>query len=336
MHETPCIALAHEISGMPQPGDFALSRQALPAAADGRLLVRVDWLSIDPYLRPLLAGRHLAARPQPGDVIPGIGLGEVVASGDARFPVGSMIVGETGWREWASVDAATARLVDLSRAPPEAHLGVLGIPGLTAWAGLTTIGQPRAGETVVVSAAAGAVGSLATQLARDAGARVVGINGSEAKNRLSVERYGCSAAVDYKRTDFAAALRAACPDGIDVYFDNVGGKVLETVLSMLRLRARVVLCGLIDQYNSDIRPAGPNLGPVIGARARLEGLVVHDHIASFPAFVDDLAPKLADGRIHWLADIRERLAAAPAQFISLLEGNNLGKALVRIHTPPAA
>lgn len=332
MRETRCVVLARDVHGMPQPENFAVATRPVAETGPGQMLVRVEWLSIDPYLRPLLAGRHLAARPMVGDTIPGIGLGRVVATGDSRFPEGSALVGETGWREWALVDATSARPVDLSRAPAEAHLGVLGIPGLTAWAGLRTIAQPKAGETVVVSSAAGSVGSVATQLARESGARVVGINGSAAKNELSITRFGCHAAVDYKRADFAAALREACPDGVDVYFDNVGGMVLETTLSMLRRHARIVLCGLIDQYNSDERPKGPNLGPVIGARARMEGLVVYDHVARFPEFVDETAPKLADGRIQWLADIAEGLASAPTQFAGLLAGRNLGKALVRVGT----
>lgn len=332
MRETRCIVLARDVHGMPHAEDFALTTSPLPDPGPGQLLVRVEWLSIDPYLRPLLAGRHLATRPAVGDTIPGIGLGHVVASGDRRFPEGSTLVAETGWREWAVVDSHLARAVDLSQAPAEAHLGVLGIPGLTGWSGLKTIAKPRAGDTVVVSSAAGSVGSLVTQLAREAGAHVVGINGSEAKNQLSCARFGCHAAVDYKRTDFASALREACPDGIDVYFDNVGGMVLETTLSMLRRHARIVLCGLIDQYNSDARPKGPNLGPVIGARARMEGLVVYDHIARFSEFVDETAPKIADGRIQWLADVAEGLASAPTQFAGLLAGRNLGKALVRVGT----
>jgi NADPH-dependent curcumin reductase CurA len=330
MRETRCIVLARDVHGMPQAEDFAIAADTVADPGPGQILVRVEWLSIDPYLRPLLAGRHLAARPMVGDPIPGIGLGRVVASGDGRFPEGSAVVGETGWREWALVDAGSARLVDLSLAPAEAHLGVLGIPGLTAWAGLRTIAQPKAGETVVVSSAAGSVGSVATQLARESGARVVGVNGSAAKNELSVARFGCHAAVDYKRPDFASALREACPNGIDVYFDNVGGMVLETTLSMLRRNARIVLCGLIDQYNADERPKGPNLGPVIGARARMEGLVVYDHLARFPEFIDETAPKLADGRIQWLADVSEGLSSAPGQFSGLLAGRNRGKALVRI------
>jgi NADPH-dependent curcumin reductase CurA len=336
MRRTKAIVLARKVGGMPAPGDFGLAEETLPDPGPGQALVRVEWLSIDPYLRPLLAGRHLTKPPAIGETIPGIGLGTVVASGDPRFPVGATLVGETGWREWALVETGSARPVDRALAPPEAHLGVLGIPGLTAWAGLRTIGRPVAGETVLVSSAAGAVGSLATQLAREAGCRVVGINGSDEKNRLSVERFGCDAAVNYRSPEFVAELRAACPDGVDVYFDNVGGAILEAAIGMLRKHARVVLCGLIDQYNRDTRPVGPNLGPVIGARARLEGLVVYDHLGRFPEFVAEVGPKVADGRIRWLADVRDGLAAAPEQFIALLEGRNVGKALVRVAAEGAA
>lgn len=324
------ITLARAVSGLPTVTDFALTDAPRPAAKDGELLLRVLWLSIDPYLRALLGGRYLTGAPALGDLIPGHGIGEVIETRAAGFSPGDIVVGEVGWRQWSVVAASGARKIDPRLAPLPAWLGVLGIPGLTAWAGLRTIGKPQAHDVVLISAAAGAVGSLAGQLAKRAGARVVGINGSAEKNALCIERYGYDAALNYRDDDFGEALKRACPDGIDVYFDNVGGRILEAALAILRRNARVVLCGLIDQYNAATRPPGPNLGPVIGARASLTGLVVYDHIARFDAFIAEVAPLIQSGEINYASDIRDGIEQAPAQLIALLTGANRGKALVRV------
>lgn len=324
------IVLARTVAGMPAVEDFAVAELPRPVPADGELLVRVRWLSIDPWLRPLLAGRHLVAPPPIGGVIPGHGIGEVAESRAPGFVPGDLVVAEVGWQEWSAVPVVGARRIDPALAPPSAWLGVLGLPGLTAWAGLRTIGRPAPGETVLVSAAAGAVGSLAVQLARLAGARAVGVAGDPEKCRIAVEDFGCEACVSHRDPDLAGALRAACSDGIDVYFDNVGGRVLEAAIGMLRRHARVVLCGLIDQYNADTRPPGPNLGPVIAARATLTGLVVYDHLERFPDFVAEVAPALRAGRIRHREDVTVGLEAAPAQFVAMLAGRNRGKALVRL------
>lgn len=324
------VVLARRPLGMPEAADFALVRRLRPRPSDGELLLSVRWLSIDPYLRPLLAGRYLVGPPAIGDTIPGQGLGEVIASNAVGFAPGDRVIAETGWRERAVVAAGSARRIDPGRAPESKWLGVLGIPGLTAWAGVRTILRPKPGETMLVSAAAGAVGSLVGQLITRAGARAIAVNGSAEKNALACAEFGYSAGVSYRDPDFAAALRAACPDGIDGYFDNVGGRVLDAAIGMLKRHARVALCGLIDQYNADTRPVGPNLGPVIGARATLTGLVVHDHLDALGAFVEELAPLVASGAIRARDDVLDGLARAPEQFIRLLEGQNVGKALVRV------
>jgi NADPH-dependent curcumin reductase CurA len=330
------IVLARTVAGMPRVEDFAPSRLPIPVPADGELLLRVHWLSIDPWLRPVLAGRHLTPPPPVGGVIPGHGIGEVVESRAPGYAPGDLVVADVGWQEWTALPAAGVRRIDPALAPPSAWLGVLGLPGLTAWAGLRTIGKPAPGETVVVSAAAGAVGSLAAQLARSAGARVVGIAGDPEKCRIAVEDFGCAACVSHRDPDLVARLRATCPDGIDVYFDNVGGRVLEAAIGMLRRHARVVLCGLIDQYNADVRPPGPNLGPVIAARATLTGLVVYDHLDRFPEFVAEVGPALREGRIRHREDVAVGLESAPRQFVAMLEGRNRGKALVRLDTGDAS
>lgn len=316
--------------GVPNEADFGLDRRALQAAGAGEVLLRTHWISLDPYLRPLLAGRYAVPRPELGAMVPGGALSEVLHSNSGRFAAGDWVVGDTGWCDYAVAAADTLRRVDPEQASLSTALGVLGIPGLTAWAGLKTIGHPQPGETVLVSTAAGAVGSAAGQLARLAGCRTVGIAGLPEKCAIARESFGFADCVSHLSPSFAEDLRAACPDGIDVYFDNVGGPVLEAALSLLRPRARVVLCGLSAQYNQVQRPPGPNLGPVIGARAILQGLVVFDHLARFDEFTTEVAPLVRDGSVQYRESISEGLAAAPAGFISMMDGRNLGKALVRV------
>jgi NADPH-dependent curcumin reductase CurA len=324
------VSIARHPEGLPHTDDFALAEIEVPVAGDGELLLHVVYLSIDPYLRALLGARYLTARPPLGAVVPGSGIGVVLDSRDARFAIGDHVVAECGWRDFACVGADGVRTIDPALAPLSTALGVLGIPGLTAWAGLRTIGRPQAGDTVLVSTAAGAVGSLACQLAARDGARVVGIAGSAEKCALAVAEFGCDACVNYKDPDFEDQLHAACAGGIDVYFDNVGGRVLGLALSLLKPRARVILCGLIDQYNAAQRPPGPNLGPVIGARATLTGLVVYDHLQRYPQMIAEVAPLLRAGKIRWREDVRRGLAAAPQAFVDLMHGAHSGKLLVRV------
>ena len=324
------IQLLRLPQGMPQAADFGLTRRPLPVPADGELLLRTHTLSLDPYLRPLLAGRYVVPPPALGTIVPGIGLAQVVGGDDKAFAPGTWVVAETGWCEYAVARPATLRRVDPGLAPLSTALGVLGIPGLTAWAGMKRIAQPHAGDTVLVSTAAGAVGSVVGQLARAAGCRVIGLTSSEAKQRIVVEEFGFDACVSYRSASFVEDLRSACPDGIDIYFDNVGGAVLEAALSILRLRARVVLCGLSDQYNRSERPAGPNLGPVIGARARLQGLVVYDHLQDFAQCQAELAAMIGAGTLRYREDVHHGLEQAPAGFIALLTGENRGKSLVQL------
>ncbi|WP_312370113.1 NADP-dependent oxidoreductase [Stenotrophomonas sp.] len=331
LHSTmQAVCLRQVPQGLPQLQDFELQQLPLPVPGDGQLLVRVSHLSLDPFLRAQLGGRYALPCPPLGSIVPGYGIGTVVADRSGRYQIGDVVTGMTGWAEFAAIDANTAAVVDTALAPASTAVGVLGIPGLTAWAGVRRILQPTAGQTILVSTAAGAVGSVVGQLCKAAGCRVVGIAGSAQKCAIVTDEFGFDACVSYRDADFAQALRAACADGIDGYFDNVGGAVLEAALSLLRLHARVVLCGLSDQYNRAERPAGPNLGPVIGARARLEGLVVYDHLADFVQCRGELAQMIAAGTLRYREHIHDGLAAAPAGFIGLLKGENLGKALVRL------
>ena len=331
LHSTmQAVCLRQIPQGLPQLQDFETQQLPLPVVGDGQLLVQVQWLSLDPFLRAQLGGRYALPCPPLGSIVPGYGIGTVIEDRSGRFAAGNVVTGMTGWAEQAVLDANTTSLIDATLAPVSTAVGVLGIPGLTAWAGVRRILQPQAGQTILVSTAAGAVGSVVGQLCKAAGCRVVGIAGSAQKCAIVTDDFCFDACVSYRDADFAKALRAACPDGIDGYFDNVGGAVLEAALSLLRLHARVVLCGLSDQYNRAERPAGPNLGPVIGARARLEGLVVHDHLADFAQCRSELAQMIGAGTLRYREHIHDGLATAPAGFIGLLNGDNLGKALVRL------
>lgn len=328
------IQLLRPPQGMPKPTDFGLAQRPLPTPEAGQLLLHCRILSLDPFLRPLLGGRYGVPAPATGSVVPGFGLARVISQGNGEFPAGSWVVAETGWCEYAAAKPSALRRVNPALAPVSTALGVLGIPGLTAWAGLKRIAQPQAGETVLVSTAAGAVGSVAGQLAKVAGCRVIGITSSPTKQRIVVDEFGFDACVSYRSEAFLDELRTACPDGIDVYFDNVGGEVLKAALSILRQKARVVLCGLSDQYNSSERPPGPNLGPVVGARARLEGLVVHDHLHDFAQCQAELAAMIDAGTLRYREEFHHGLAQAPTGFIDLLNGKNLGKALVQLEGAP--
>jgi hypothetical protein len=328
------VVVARHPQGAPVETDFALVEARRPRAGAGEVLLATEWISIDPYLRPLLGGRYLVPPPGPGEPVPGSVLGRVVVSDDPRLPAGTRVVADARWAEYVAVPATRVRIVDPAIQPPSLALGALGLAGLTAWAGLRVLATPKPGDTVLVSAAAGAVGSVAGQLARLSGARAIGVVGSARKAAVAMDAFGYAACADHRAPDLAGQLAALAPEGIDVYFDNVGGPVLEAALSRLRRNARVVLCGLIDQYNAAVRPPGPNLGPVIAARATLTGLVVHDHLDRWAQMQRELLPRVADGSLRCLEHVVEGLDAAPRAFCAMLQGENVGKTVVRL--PEAA
>ncbi len=331
MNKQQQVVLKQYPTGVPTNDDFELVESAQPRPQTGQLLCRNLILSLDPYIRGVISGRQIyAERTQPGDVIAGSTLAEVVETNASGFAVGDRVVINGGWQQFAVVNADAARKFTLIDVPPSTALGVLGMPGLTAWAGMLDMAQPQPGDTAVVSAASGPVGSTACQLAKRAGAKVIGIAGGEQKCGFVTRELGMDHCVDYKSQKLVSALQHACPDGIDVYFDNVGGDTLAAVLANLALHARITLCGLITQYNAAEPPPGPNLGPVIGARAIMRGLVVYDYFDRFDAFHAELAPLVRSGELKFQEDWSEGLEHAAAAFVRLMHGKNFGKTLVRI------
>ncbi|MEU4529812.1 NADP-dependent oxidoreductase [Micromonospora ureilytica] len=325
------IHLASRPVGWPTEDDFRLVETDVPTPGPGQIVVRNQYLSVDPYMRGRMNDVKSYVAPFALDApLDGAAIGEVVASEAADIAVGATVLHGLGWREYALLDATAARPVDPSIAPVSAYLSVLGMTGLTAYAGLLEVAAMKPGETVFVSAAAGAVGSLVGQIAKLKGAgRVVGSAGSPAK----VERLralGFDAAFDY-HDGVRESLRAAAPDGVDVYFDNVGGDHLEAAISAMNLHGRVAICGMIAQYNATEPSAAPrNLALVIGKRLTLRGFLVNDHNDVRTAFVRDVAGWLRDGTLSYDETIVDGVENAPAAFLGLLRGDNLGKMLVKV------
>jgi NADPH-dependent curcumin reductase CurA len=325
------IRLRRRPVGAPTADDFSIVDSPMPLARDGEVLRRTIYLSLDPYMRGRMnEARSYAPSLALDDVIVGGTVSEVIESKHPSLRPGDLVVGMDGWQQYASSAPAGLRPIDRSVAPISTALGVLGMPGLTAYVGLLDIGRPVAGETVVVSAASGAVGSVVGQIARLKGCRAVGVAGSQTKCDYVVNELGFDAAVNYKRDGFADALRDACPNGIDVYFDNVAGPVLEAVLRYINRGARIPLCGLISQYNATDPPRGPNLAPLLTNRAVIHGFLVLDHFDRFGAFVHEVGAWVRNGDLRYREDVVDGLDAAPQAFIGLLEGRNFGKLLVRV------
>lgn len=326
------IQLTRTINAAPVAGDFQHVETPMPECGDGEVLIRVIYLSLDPYVGSVLRGRHMGEKqPGPGDPIPGHGLGQVIKSKADGFAVGEYVAGETGWRSHAVMNAKNARKINPDAAPLSANLGVAGMPGLTAYAGVYHLAKISGGENVFISSAAGAVGGTAGQLARIMGAkRVIGVAGSDEKCRLVKDEYGFDECINYKTGSWKDDVANAFPNGIDVYFDNVGGDLLMTALLNLANYGRVVLCGLASQYHVDDRPAGPNPGLFIGKRAQLFGLVVYDYYDEQAAYARKAGAWIKEGKLVFLEDRAEGLAAAPALFEKLVKGENVGKCIVAV------
>ncbi len=324
------IVLRQRSTGVPKVDDFELRSGPIQAPGPGQMACETLFLSLDPYLRGKISGRHLSGAILPGDMMAGEAVSRVVTSNAPDFAPGDVVAAFSGWQTRPVIDASAARRIDPAVVPVSTALGVMGMPGLTAYAGLLRLGQPQAGDRVLVSAAAGPVGSTVGQIARIKGAQAIGIAGSDQKCAWLREQAGFVDCINYKKEDLRAGIARTCPDGVNVYFDNVGGDVLQAVMENLALGARVVLCGLMAQYNRDDMPPGPNPAFTIKARATVRGLVVYDHEDLRSEFEETVGGWIAAGELRFNEDIADGIAAAPEAFCALMRGENFGKALVRL------
>jgi NADPH-dependent curcumin reductase CurA len=329
------IRLVARPRGVPVPSDFELVERDVPEPRDGEIVVRNAYVSVDPYMRGRMNDVKSYVPPFALDEpLTGAAVGQVVASRSDRWADGAWVLHDHGWREVAISDGRGVRAVDPAVAPISTALGVLGMPGLTAFVGIVDIANVAEGETVFVSGAAGAVGSVAVQLARLRGARVVASAGS-AEKLAWLDELGVDASFDYKQTTTRDALRELAPDGIDVYFDNVGGETLEAAIGAMNLHGRIVACGAVSRYNATEALPGPrNLFMVVTKRLRMQGFIVFDHYSRFGAFLDEVGPAVADGSISYRETVVEGIEHAPEAFIGMLSGTNIGKMLVRVGPEP--
>ena len=327
---------AERPDGEPDMDSFELRESDVPDPEHGQLLVRVRYLSVDPYMRGRMRDAESYAEPwSVGDVMAGAVVGEVVDSESDAYDAGDLVTGNGTWADYSLLDADEVAPVDPSVADLPAYLGVLGMPGRTAYFGLLDVGEPKPGDTVVVSGAAGAVGSVVGQIAKRNGCRVVGFAGSDEKTAWLTDDLGFDAAINYKDVDdYREALDDAAPDGVDVYFDNVGGPITDAVFTKLNVDARVAVCGQIAHYNDESVPTGPRKLPqLIAARAKVEGLLVGDYVTRFEEASERLGQWVAAGELGHRETVVEGLDNAPDAFLGLFSGDNIGKQVVRVSDP---
>lgn len=331
------LVLQQRPHGAPDANTFRMTESPVPEPQEGQVLLRTLYLSLDPYMRGRIsAAKSYAASVEIGAVMVGGTVSRVEASRHPDFAVGQLVLGYSGWQDYALSDGAGLNKLDDDPRHAARALGVLGMPGFTAYMGLLDIGQPRPGETVVVAAASGAVGSLVGQIANIKGARAVGIAGGADKCRYVVDELGFDACIDHRAPDFAAQLAAACPDGIDVYFENVGGAVFDAVLPLLNTKARIPVCGLIADYNATGLPDGPDrIGllarTILTKRIRMQGFIIFDDYGPrYGEFHGQMRSWLDEGKIKFREDLVEGLENAPQAFIGLLEGKNFGKLIIHV------
>jgi len=330
------IVLASRPEGRPSPENFRIEEADVPSPAAGQVLLRIRYLSLDPYMRGRMSDAKSYAAPVAVDgVMEGGTVAEVVESRHSDFAAGDLVLSHSGWQSFALADGAGLFKLENWSAPISTAVGVLGMPGFTAYSGLLTIGQPKEGETVVVAAASGAVGSAVGQIARIKGARAVGIAGGAEKCAIVRDEFGFDAVVDHRSPSFADDLAAACPKGIDVYFENVGGKVWDGVVPLLNPFARIPVCGLISQYNSTGTFEGPDRWPLIARdilrkSLTIRGFIQREFVAQKPQFYKEMGQWIASGAVRYREDVVDGLANAPEAFIGLLEGKNVGKLVIRV------
>jgi NADPH-dependent curcumin reductase CurA len=326
------IHLASRPKGLPTAQNFAIIEKDLPAIAEGQALVRNLWMSVDPYMRGRMTEYKSYVEPFPvGAAMEGGAVGEIVESRNRDWPVGAKVISMKGWRTHFISDGAELTKRPKAEVPDQTFLGVMGMPGMTAWVGLFMIAKLKAGETVFVSAAAGAVGSVVCQLAKLAGCTVIGSVGSDEKAR-AIQAMGADAAVNYRKTaNLKHALAEAAPGGIDVYYENVGGEHLDAALANMKVFGRVVVCGMISQYNATALPSGPsNFIYILARRLRVEGFIVMDHWDHYGEFVGQMEKWIAQGKVKWEETVFEGIRSAPDAFLGLFEGKNKGKMLVKL------
>ena len=325
------VLLARRPVGAVEEGNFRLVETEVPQPAEGQFLVRNLYLSLDPYMRGRMSEAKSYAKPvEVGQVMVGGAVGEVVASRHPKFKPGEKVEGPFGWQLYALSDGKGVRKIEERGIPLSAYLGVLGMPGATAYIGLLDVGQPKAGETVVVSAASGAVGGVVGQIAKIHGCRAVGIAGGTEKCRFAVEELGYDACVDYKAGRLDEELGRAVPGGVDVYFDNVGGEITDAVLLRMNPFSRIPLCGLVSEYQRPETRGLRNVRSLLVNRIKLQGFLASDQLQRWPAALADLARWVAEGKIKYRETVAEGLRNAPAAFIGMLSGKNLGKQVVKL------
>jgi len=325
------VLLASRPTGWVTEDNFRIEAAPLPQPREGEVLVKNAFLSLDPYMRGRMnEGKSYAAKQEIGEVMIGGTVGEVVESKHPKFAKGDQVLGMLGWQQYGLSDGKGLNKVDASRVPLSAYLGVLGMPGVTAWVGLLDICQPKAGETVVVSAASGAVGSVVGQIAKLKGCRAVGIAGGSAKCDYVVKELGFDACVDYKAGRLNDDLKAAVPDGVDCYFENVGGEILDAVLRRMNPFSRIAVCGLISQYNATEPYGVKTIQSILTNRIRMQGFIVSDRMELWPKALPELVGWVAAGKIKYRETVAQGIENAPKAFIGLLKGENLGKQLVKL------
>ena len=334
------ITLAARPAGAPKVSDFATVDEPVPAPGDGEMLLRTLYLSLDPYMRGRMNDVKSYVPPvRIGQTMEGGAVSVVEESRHPEFSAGDVVLGHTGWQQFAISNGEGLRSVDSSLAPISTALGILGMPGLTGYVGLLDLGQPQEGETVVVSAATGAVGSLVGQIAKLKGCRVVGVAGAEEKCRYAVDALGLDACVSHREADLAGALKDQCPDGIDVYFENVGGKVFDAVIGSMNVHGRIPVCGGIAHYNDTGPPPGPDrlagaMRIILTRRLTVRGFIIFDHHHRIPDFTRDVSGWLREGRIVYREDVVDGIDNAVGAFLGLLRGENFGKLIVKVSDDP--
>jgi hypothetical protein len=329
------VRLRRRPVGEPAPDDFELVETPVPPVGEGQILRRTIYLSLDPYMRGRMSDAPSYAKSVDlGQRMVGATVSQVIESRHPAFAMGDYVAGSDGWQMLGVSDGTDLRKLDPAVAPISTAVGVLGMPGLTAYVGLLDIGKPKPGETVVVSAASGAVGAVVGQIAKIKGCRVVGVAGAREKCDYVVRELGFDACVSHQSQTLFDDLKAACPNGIDVYFENVGGAVFAAVIRLMNVGARIPLCGLISQYNAPTPPPAPNLRPFLTKRAMLQGFIIFDHAHRQSAFLEECGAWVRSGQIKYREDIVEGLEHAPAALIGLLKGTNFGKLLVRVSADP--